>query len=145
MPSAWSDESKAKMRVAAYRGGLIKNLDDDAVVMILEPEAAALHAKDTSMPPLNPGAGPCGLGIPPPALCVPQQGPPGEVHCAPCCNCLARALPAGMTVCVLDAGGGTVDISVHMVEERGGSSVLADALWSVGELCGSTYIDQAFW
>ncbi len=48
-------------------------------------------------------------------------------------------------MCVVDAGGGTVDISVHLVEEKGGVTVLADKLYSVGELCGSAYIDNDFW
>ncbi len=55
MPSAWEDEDKALMRLAAKRAGLIRDINDDALEMVLEPEAAALHAMDTSMPPLLPG------------------------------------------------------------------------------------------
>ncbi len=49
-----------------------------------------------------------------------------------------------MTVCVLDVGGGTADITVHDVEERGGRTVLAEALHAVGALAGSVYVDAAF-
>jgi hypothetical protein len=56
----------------------------------------------------------------------------------------AWATLAGMTVCVLDVGGGTADITVHDVEERGGRTVLAEALHAVGALAGSAYVDTAF-
>ena len=49
-----------------------------------------------------------------------------------------------MTVCVLDVGGGTADITVHDVEERAGRTVLAEALHAVGALAGSAYVDTAF-
>ncbi len=49
-----------------------------------------------------------------------------------------------MTVCVLDVGGGTADITVHDVEERGGRTALAEALHAVGALAGSVYVDTAF-
>lgn len=50
----------------------------------------------------------------------------------------------GMTVCVLDVGGGTADITVHDVEERGGHIVLAESLHGVGALAGSVYVVNAF-
>lgn len=49
-----------------------------------------------------------------------------------------------MTVCVLDVGGGTADITVHDVEEVDGCIVLAEALPPVGALAGSVYVDRAF-
>lgn len=51
---------------------------------------------------------------------------------------------AGDTVCILDIGGGTADITVHDVEERGGKVVLAEALHATGAMCGGAYVDRAF-
>ncbi|GIL50587.1 hypothetical protein Vafri_6721 [Volvox africanus] len=47
---------------------------------------------------------------------------------------------------VIDAGGGTVDISIHEVEERSGTAVLseAQAVPGLGEMFGSTNVDAAF-
>eukprot|EP00798_Chlamydomonas_sp_ICE-L_P031956 gene31956-33742_t len=42
VPAMWSEASKEKMRRAALRAGLILNLEDDKLSIILEPEAAAL-------------------------------------------------------------------------------------------------------
>jgi molecular chaperone DnaK (HSP70) len=45
---------------------------------------------------------------------------------------------------VIDAGGGTVDITVHDCEARGGHVVLAEALTSAGHLFGAAHINAAF-
>lgn len=51
---------------------------------------------------------------------------------------------SGEVVMVLDAGGGTVDTTVHSCEARGGHVVLAEVVHAAGALCGSVYVDQAF-
>jgi hypothetical protein len=43
-----------------------------------------------------------------------------------------------------DAGGGTVDITVHTVHSKGGQKVLAEATARVGGEYGSTFVDAAF-
>lgn len=47
---------------------------------------------------------------------------------------------------ILDAGGGTVDITCHTCMSRGGSGhvMLAEVTHAVGALCGSTFVDEAF-
>jgi hypothetical protein len=62
---------------------------------------------------------------------------------------LLHTLPAlsaasGMTVCLLDVGGGTADITVHDVQEQGERVVLAEAVHAAGALAGSVYVDEAF-
>jgi hypothetical protein len=43
-----------------------------------------------------------------------------------------------------DAGGGTVDVTVHTVRRKGGQKVLAEATARVGGEYGSTFVDAAF-
>eukprot|EP00798_Chlamydomonas_sp_ICE-L_P030765 gene30765-35804_t len=102
---AWSEESKSKMRQAAVRAGLIKNLEDEMLSIILEPEAAALRVIKSN----------------------------------------ATSIQVGDTYMVVDAGGGTTDITIHTVESRGGELVLAEATHAVGEMVGATIIDTGFW
>jgi molecular chaperone DnaK (HSP70) len=44
VPAMWSEEQKAVMRRAALAAGVIRELHSDALMIILEPEAAGLHA-----------------------------------------------------------------------------------------------------
>ncbi|KAL6759043.1 hypothetical protein V8C86DRAFT_1390447 [Haematococcus lacustris] len=104
VPAIWSEGSKALMRTAAVRAGLIRTADSEALTIILEPEAAALHALEHQAPPLVPG----------------------------------------MSVMVLDVGGGTADVTVHNCEERGGRCVLAESTRAMGGLCGSVFVDNNF-
>ncbi|KAJ9522869.1 hypothetical protein QJQ45_023653 [Haematococcus lacustris] len=104
VPAMWSEASKALMRTSALRAGLIRTIESDALTIILEPEAAALHALDKQAPPLV----------------------------------------AGMSVMVLDVGGGTADATVHNCQALGGQVVLSEATCAEGALCGSVYVDKEF-
>ncbi|GFH15342.1 uncharacterized protein HaLaN_11551 [Haematococcus lacustris] len=84
--------------------GLIRTANSDALTIILEPEAAALHALDKQAPPLV----------------------------------------AGMSVMVLDVGGGTADATVHNCQALGGQAVLSEATCAEGALCGSVFVDAEF-
>ena len=59
-------------------------------------------------------------------------------------------LEPGDLFLVVDAGGGTVDLTAHLVERRGGGgsdageTVLAEASTCIGVFCGSGGIDAAF-
>ncbi|GLI60799.1 hypothetical protein VaNZ11_002903, partial [Volvox africanus] len=55
-------------------------------------------------------------------------------------------LSPGEVFMVVDAGGGTVDITIHEVEERSGKRVLSEtqAVPGLGEMFGSTDVDAAF-
>ncbi|GFH15348.1 heat shock protein 12B [Haematococcus lacustris] len=104
VPAMWTEASKDTMRTAALRAGLIRTADSEALTIILEPEAAALHALEHQAPPLVPG----------------------------------------MSVMVLDVGGGTADVTVHNCEQRGGRCVLAESTRAMGGLCGSVFVDNNF-
>lgn len=58
----------------------------------------------------------------------------------------AASLVSGDVFVVVDAGGGTTDITAHLVEARGGcgETVLVEALAKSGGYCGSTAIDDNF-
>lgn len=56
----------------------------------------------------------------------------------------APPLEAGEHVMVIDAGGGTVDITLHECVGRGGQVVLAEAVAADGGHDGASTIDAAF-
>jgi molecular chaperone DnaK (HSP70) len=55
VPAMWSEASKQIMRSAALRAGLITSFSSPRLILILEPEAAALHALVHRAPPLTAG------------------------------------------------------------------------------------------
>jgi hypothetical protein len=54
------------------------------------------------------------------------------------------SMAEAQTFMVVDAGGGTVDITVHEVVNKGGELVLAEMIAGAGGLFGATYVDEAF-
>ncbi|KAL6763565.1 hypothetical protein V8C86DRAFT_245882 [Haematococcus lacustris] len=53
-------------------------------------------------------------------------------------------LVAGMSMMVVDAGAGTVDVTVHDCQALGGQVVLSEATCAKGAMCGSLYVDKEF-
>ncbi len=49
-----------------------------------------------------------------------------------------------MTLCVIDVGGGTCDLTAHVVEELHGRPVLSEAVPADGVLAGGVLVDQSF-
>ncbi|MEW5318104.1 MAG: hypothetical protein WDW38_009354 [Sanguina aurantia] len=104
VPAQWGEASKAAVRTAALRAGIITKVDSPQLMIVLEPEAAALHAKVFKS--LN--------------------------------------MSAGNVFMVVDAGGGTVDVTVHEVEEEAGEVLLAEVVSADGDFSGSTFVDRNF-
>jgi molecular chaperone DnaK (HSP70) len=75
VPAMWDDQQKGIMRNAAVGAGIIEEEDSDRLLMILEPEAAGLHAHVNNVVDME----------------------------------------EGDVFMVIDAGGGTVDITTHQV------------------------------
>ncbi|KAF5833009.1 hypothetical protein DUNSADRAFT_10930 [Dunaliella salina] len=124
VPAMWGDASKHAMREAALRAGFIHKLDSDALSIILEPEAAAIYALDKKAPPLL-----------------------SEFLVAFPMGLLSRGLQiclTGESVMVIDAGGGTVDTTIHVCQSKGGHVVLAEAVHAAGALSGSVMVDEEF-
>lgn len=108
VPAVWTDDSKQIMRRAAQVAGLIGEGTEEAdrLILVLEPEAAAVHCQQVML---------------------------GRNESAP--------LVGGKTIMIVDAGGGTVDITVHeVVKDRG----LDELIPPGGGLHGSKYVDQSF-
>jgi hypothetical protein len=104
VPAMWTDEQKDAMRSAAHRAGLVSEKDSEQLLVILEPEAAALHARVSR-----------------------------DVE-----------MEEDSVFMVVDAGGGTVDITMHKVVSRNGETVLSELAPGLGGCCGSTYVDKNF-
>jgi molecular chaperone DnaK (HSP70) len=49
-----------------------------------------------------------------------------------------------MTVMVVDAGGGTTDVTVHACRDVGGQAVLEEPVATEGSICGGVMVDEAF-
>jgi molecular chaperone DnaK (HSP70) len=105
VPAGWSDLDKQWMRVAARRAGLIGPADDHRLVLVLEPEAAALYClrrdSDLSLNDLQPGK----------------------------------------RFMVVDAGGGTIDVTAYAVCSGG---CLEEIIPAAGRPHGSTSINDDF-
>jgi hypothetical protein len=59
MPALWTEANKQSMRKAAVRAGLVTTMNSPHLKIILEPEAAALHALVHKAPPLQAGTCTC--------------------------------------------------------------------------------------
>ncbi|EFJ45159.1 hypothetical protein VOLCADRAFT_106113 [Volvox carteri f. nagariensis] len=174
VPAMWSDGAKAAVRRAAHRAALITSLDSDELTVVLEPEAAALQLSiGADRPLLFPAAITSPLAAAASARAAPlpttlvtasiavgsggsgtsaatgygAKGADGSVGVGVGVGSAATgALRAGEIFMVVDAGGGTVDITVHEVIERGGTAVLseAQAVPGWGAMWGATALDEAF-
>ncbi len=106
VPAIWEDRDKDFMKAAARRAGLIGEgkAEDERLLLVLEPEAAAIYCADhdrrTEVSALNPGT----------------------------------------RFMVVDAGGGTVDLTAYEVTPDG----LCELAPGTGGACGSTFIDEQF-
>ncbi|MCK6524416.1 Hsp70 family protein, partial [Myxococcota bacterium] len=100
VPAIWTEVEKQFMRRAAHDAGLIAQIDDDRLIIVLEPEAAAV-------------------------ACIKDK---------------RVALPDGESFMLVDAGGGTVDITVHLLKD----GHLAELAQGSGATCGATYLDAEF-
>jgi len=76
VPAMWTDASKQCMRSAAESAGLASSTDSDALSIILEPEAAVLHALEAKAPPLLPGEGQQGT-----SASTAHARAPAAMHC----------------------------------------------------------------
>jgi hypothetical protein len=56
----------------------------------------------------------------------------------------ALELPPGRSLLIVDAGGGTADVTLHTIVSRGGEAALSEAARSRGGLCGGVAVDAAF-
>ena len=108
VPAIWTAADKKRMRDVAKQAGLIGPNEDNRLIIVLEPEAAAL-------------------------FCLEQEQQTGTG---------VSQLQAGTRFMVVDAGGGTVDITVHEVGSNG--AWLEEVIAGGGGLFGAKNVDQSF-
>lgn len=104
VPAMWSERAKNLMRIAALKSGIIESLMSTKLSMVLEPEAAAVHAAKH-----------------------PQN-----------------AINDGDIFMVLDAGGGTVDLTLHRSHGENDEMKFFEVAPGLGKSCGATFVDNHF-
>uniref|UniRef100_A0AAU0MUF1 Heat shock protein family A member 12 variant X2 n=1 Tax=Urechis unicinctus TaxID=6432 RepID=A0AAU0MUF1_UREUN len=114
VPAIWSDASKQFMREAAFLAGIIKDVESTRLLIALEPEAASLYCRTLDIEHLVTGS-----------------------------YTASVKMAAGVKYLVLDAGGGTLDVTAHQL--------LGDASGRVRELyqasggnLGGTQVDKHY-
>ncbi|MET9734614.1 Hsp70 family protein [Streptomyces sp. NPDC006458] len=115
VPAIWKDAEKRAMRDAAVAAGL--PADEERLLLVSEPEAAAVYCALTSGTLLGPAR------------------PEGRLD----------VWTAGSRFMVVDCGGGTVDITSYQIRADGvGDDRLAEIGLADGGAHGSAYINQHF-
>ncbi|XP_060065872.1 heat shock 70 kDa protein 12B-like [Ylistrum balloti] len=113
VPAIWSDQAKQFMREAAKKAGI----HSDQLDIALEPEAASIYCKHISV----------------------SRRERQETHGAEGVG--LEAMCPGTKYLVLDAGGGTIDITVQRVQENG---TLHQVYMANGGDWGGTKVDEAY-
>ncbi|OWF55325.1 heat shock 70 kDa protein 12A-like [Mizuhopecten yessoensis] len=121
VPAIWNDKAKQFMRRAAEKAGI----EADRLTLALEPEAASLYCR--YVPVYNRRA----IHQSTEDLTRPGADTPDNFD----------NFGAGTTYMILDLGGGTVDVTVHIVKENG---TLQELHQPSGGYWGGTLVDAEF-
>ncbi|XP_007542604.1 heat shock 70 kDa protein 12A-like [Poecilia formosa] len=113
VPAIWDQPAKQFMREAAMQAGIVEEGSEERLVIALEPEAASIWCKK-----------------------LPAEGFISEKH-----NGTPLDQCQGSQYIVVDCGGGTIDITVHEVLERG---VLKELHKASGNNLGGQTVDRKF-
>ena len=100
VPAIWNETDKHFMRKAAVEAGFIKDISSKRLILILEPEAAAIAFLESK----------------------------------------TENISTGSRFMIVDAGGGTVDLTVHEID----GEYLKEVVRGSGGACGSTFLDRRF-
>ena len=153
VPAIWTERNKRSMRMAAFDAGLITDVDDRALLLCLEPEGVCFAALQQSMLPICRGATQSATAINITYdLCDDEEDfldveevLKDEVREQEC-DIGQVISDRGSKFLVLDAGGGTVDISAYEV-----TSAHNVKLFKVKQLAaptggefGGTQVDKQF-
>ncbi|KAJ8396530.1 hypothetical protein AAFF_G00015960 [Aldrovandia affinis] len=113
VPAIWDAAAKQFMREAATQAGLVSEVNSDKLILALEPEAASVWCKQ-----------------------LPREGFVSEGKGDNTFN-----QSPGLQYVTVDCGGGTIDITVHEVQQNGS---LKELLTASGGGWGGTHVDQEF-
>ncbi|XP_072042338.1 heat shock 70 kDa protein 12A-like isoform X2 [Amphiura filiformis] len=131
VPAIWKQPAKQFMRQAAYLAGIASHAYPEQLLIALEPEAASICIRELRMRELQPEKiSQRHIWV---RTSMQKMGMDVKV---------AENIRNGTRYMVVDCGGGTVDITVHEVEDEGGT--LKELYKATGGACGSVNIDIAF-
>ncbi|XP_038070790.1 uncharacterized protein LOC119739788 [Patiria miniata] len=129
VPAIWKQPAKQFMREAAYRAGIASPSFPEQLLIALEPEAASICIRKLRMRELVPEH-------------LSQRRKWSAEKPEKSNSQVAENIRHGTRYMVVDCGGGTVDITVHEVEEDGGT--LKELHKAAGGMYGSVSVDAEF-
>uniref|UniRef100_A0A8C8RRQ3 Heat shock protein family A (Hsp70) member 12B n=1 Tax=Pelusios castaneus TaxID=367368 RepID=A0A8C8RRQ3_9SAUR len=124
VPAIWKQPAKQFMREAAYKAGLVSPANPEQLLIALEPEAASIYCRKLRLNQLI------------------------DLSCKHLANGLSPELSIdssfrqGDRYIVADCGGGTVDLTVHQIEQPQGT--LKELYKASGGPYGAVGVDLAF-
>ncbi|XP_022252151.1 heat shock 70 kDa protein 12A-like [Limulus polyphemus] len=130
VPAIWRQPAKQFMRAAAYEAGIGSPDHPEQLLIALEPEAASIYCRKLRMHQLVPE-------VPGQRRLSMKQEESLEETSA-----LAVVETEGTRYMVVDCGGGTVDITVHELQNQQGT--LKELYKATGGPYGSVGVDQEF-
>ncbi|XP_033119508.1 uncharacterized protein LOC117118871 isoform X2 [Anneissia japonica] len=126
VPAIWKQQAKQFMRKAAYLAGIASTHNPDQLTIALEPEAASIYIRQLKK-------------------CEPEKNVRRSIIEVEDMNTSVNAVPEnlseGCRYIVVDCGGGTVDITVHQIEDYRG---LVEVHKASGGTFGSISVDRQF-
>ncbi|XP_036681575.1 heat shock 70 kDa protein 12B isoform X4 [Balaenoptera musculus] len=125
VPAIWKQPAKQFMREAAYLAGLVSREDAEQLLIALEPEAASVYCRKLRLHQL--------VDL---SSRAPGSGRLGERRS------IDSSFRQGDRYVVADCGGGTVDLTVHQLEQPHGT--LKELYKASGGPCGAVGVDLAF-
>ncbi|KAG8513424.1 Heat shock 70 kDa protein 12B, partial [Galemys pyrenaicus] len=125
VPAIWKQPAKQFMREAAYLAGLVSREDAEQLLIALEPEAASVYCRKLRLHQL--------LDL---SSRTPGHGRLGERRS------IDSSFRQGDRYMVADCGGGTVDLTVHQLEQPHGT--LKELYKASGGPYGAVGVDLAF-
>jgi hypothetical protein len=157
VPAIWKAPAKQFMRQAAYQAGIASADCPDNLLIALEPEAASIYVRQLRLSQLVPERHlPAVRPLTPahkeaptnadgqPASTVIVNGNAKEINGGGSSSeeLIGDEFHAGTRYMVVDCGGGTVDITVHEMENDSGN--LKELYKATGGPYGSTGVDREF-
>ncbi|CAF1160163.1 unnamed protein product [Rotaria sordida] len=158
VPAIWKQSAKQFMREAAYQAGIASREFPEQLLIALEPEAASIYIRKLRMHQFVPDETPTfsrnavrrehGLfsssfsDQSSPILLDPEKIPTDQTEFHSSNQTFELVLDRGTRYIVVDCGGGTVDITVHELDNKMGT--LKELYKATGGPYGSVGVDQEF-
>lgn len=136
VPAIWRQPAKQFMRQAAYEAGLASPIDPSQLLIALEPEAASIYCRKLRQRELVPDEESSSPNMHRRTNSIGRKMAPGSML-----GPLAAEFKPGTRYIVVDCGGGTVDLTVHEIEDTG---TLKELYKASGGAWGAIGIDKEF-